>query len=99
MALENILIVAEKASVARAIRTALSHIIPNIHVTNVRGHLMDADLPEGYEWGRVNPLEIMKLRQVRNVVTDRTTYERLSKLFRDGYRLVIATDNLSLIHI
>ncbi|GBC68432.1 DNA topoisomerase 3 [archaeon HR01] len=93
MALENILIVAEKASVARAIRTALSHIIPNIHVTNVRGHLMDADLPEGYEWGRVNPLEIMKLRQVRNVVTDRTTYERLSKLFRDGYRLVIATDN------
>jgi DNA topoisomerase IA len=90
---EKILIVAEKASVARAIKKALSHAAPHIHVINVRGHLMNADLPEGYEWGQVSPLEILKLKQVRNVVTDRKSYEMLSKLFKDSYRLVIATDN------
>jgi DNA topoisomerase-1 len=87
------LIVAEKASVARAIRSALANLGASIQVTNVRGHLMNADLPEGFEWGRVSPLEIMRLRNTRSVVSDNHSYSRLAKLFREGGRLVVATDN------
>ncbi|MEM3095603.1 MAG: DNA topoisomerase [Nitrososphaerota archaeon] len=88
-----VVVVAEKASVAKAIRSALSGLGQKILVTNVRGHLLSADLPEGFGWGRVSPLEIMRLRHTRNVVSDRQSYSRLVKLFREGWSLVVATDN------
>jgi len=87
------LIVAEKARVARAIKSALASAGGSIRVASVRGHLMNADLPDGFEWGKVSPLEIMKLRHTRSVVSDGRSYSSLLKLFREDYRLVIATDN------
>jgi len=90
---ERYLVVAEKASVARAIKYALSSTGVKMEVTSVRGHMMNADLPRGYEWDRADPLNIIKLRQVETVVTDRSSYEKLSKLFSQGPVLIVATDN------
>ena len=85
------IIVAEKGSVARAIAKALAN--SRVDVASVRGHVMEYDLPPGYEWGRVSPVEIMKLRRFKEVITDRDTYRKLAKLFKSYDTLVIATDN------
>ncbi|MDW7978591.1 MAG: type IA DNA topoisomerase [Candidatus Caldarchaeum sp.] len=90
---ERFIVVAEKASVAKAIRSVVAAAKVNASVASVRGHLMEADLPEGYEWGLKNPLEIMRLRTVVDRVSDTKTFENLVKLFNDGGVLVVATDN------
>jgi len=88
---ERYIVVAEKASVARAIKSAIGS--ANAVVTSVRGHLMTADLPPGYEWGSVDPADIIKVRSVVDKVSDLKSYNTLKKLFADGGVLVIATDN------
>lgn len=88
-------IVAEKASVARAIKETLKSVSGEFIVTNVSGHLLDLDLPEEYRnWWAVKPESIIKLRRLIHVVRDEAAYSRLSRIFResDGV-LVVATDN------
>ena len=87
----GVIIVAEKGSVARAIAKALAG--KRVEVTSVKGHVMEYSLPPGYEWGRVSPVEIMKLRRFSEVITDKKTYHKLHRLFRNYGTLVIATDN------
>jgi len=94
MRAEKFVVVAEKASVARAIRSLFTGTeAKNVVVTAVRGHLKNPTLPVGYEWGSVNPFEIMKLRTAVDKVVDTRSYKNLVKLFRDDCVLVIATDN------
>jgi DNA topoisomerase-1 len=90
---ERYIVVAEKASVARAIKSAIGPAKADVVVTSVRGHLMNADLPPGYEWGSVDPSEIIKLRRVVDKVSDTKSYNVLRKLFAEGGVLVVATDN------
>jgi DNA topoisomerase-1 len=90
---ERYIVVAEKASVARAIKSAIGPAKADVVVTSVRGHLMNADLPPGYEWGSVDPSEIIKLRRVVDKVSDTKSYNALRKLFAEGGVLVVATDN------
>ncbi|MCS7094711.1 MAG: type IA DNA topoisomerase [Thaumarchaeota archaeon] len=88
------IVVAEKPSVARAIHAALSSIGENVAVASVRGHVLDADLPEEYRiWSRVDPLELLRVRRFRYVVRDYESYGALSELFRKHAPLIIATDN------
>jgi len=90
------IVVAEKPSVARAIRSALKSIKAGAIVDSTRGHVLDVDVPNGYGWSEVDPYELLRLRRrdLRTRVRDRKTYSRLRKLFKK-YRgtLVIATDN------
>ncbi|MEM1949739.1 MAG: toprim domain-containing protein, partial [Candidatus Caldarchaeum sp.] len=90
---ERYIIVAEKASVAKAIRGVVEAARVNAAVASVRGHLMEADLPEGYEWGLKHPLEIMDLRHVLDRVSDGKTFDYLVRVFKEGGVLVVATDN------
>ncbi|MEM1965113.1 MAG: DNA topoisomerase [Candidatus Caldarchaeum sp.] len=90
---ERFIVIAEKASVARAIKSVIAAAKANAVVSSVRGHLMEADLPEGYEWGLKHPLEIIKLRNVVDKISDTKTFENLVRLFNDGGVLVVATDN------
>jgi len=90
---ERYIVVAEKASVARAIKSAIGPAKADVVVTSVRGHLMNADLPPGYEWGSVDPSEIIKLRRVVDKVSDTKSYNTLKRLFAEGGVLVVATDN------
>ncbi|MEM4189278.1 MAG: toprim domain-containing protein, partial [Candidatus Caldarchaeum sp.] len=90
---ERFIVIAEKASVARAIKSVIAAAKANAVVSSVRGHLMEADLPEGYEWGVKHPLEIIKLRNVVDKISDTKTFENLVRLFNDGGLLVVATDN------
>ena len=78
---------------ARAIKSAIGPAKADVVVTSVRGHLMNADLPPGYEWGSVDPSEIIKLRRVVDKVSDTKSYNVLRKLFAEGGVLVVATDN------
>lgn len=88
------LVVAEKPSVARAIARTLKTRGIKVEVLGLRGHLLDAELPRGYEWNRVNPREIFGVRRFRSVVRDRESYGKLSRLLGDHVEeLVIATDN------
>lgn len=92
--MKGAIIVAEKPSVARAIREALASIGEEVTVASVRGHVLDADLPAEYRsWTRVDPLELIKVRRFRYVVRDFESYRALSELFRSHSPLVIATDN------
>lgn len=90
---EKLIIVAEKASVARAIKAVVSAAKANAVVSSVRGHMMEADLPDGYEWGAKHPFEIIKLRKVVDKISDNRVFEQLVKVFSGGGVLVIATDN------
>ncbi|MEM0349781.1 MAG: DNA topoisomerase [Candidatus Caldarchaeum sp.] len=90
---EKLIIVAEKASVARAIKAVVAAAKANAVVSSVRGHMMEADLPDGYEWGAKHPLEIIKLRKVVDKISDNRVFEQLVKVFSGGGSLVIATDN------
>uniref|UniRef100_A0A7C5YBN9 DNA topoisomerase n=1 Tax=Caldiarchaeum subterraneum TaxID=311458 RepID=A0A7C5YBN9_CALS0 len=89
----KLVIVAEKASVARAIKSVVAAAKINAEVVSVRGHMMEADLPDGYEWGAKHPLEIIKLRTVVDKVSDLSTYRTLTKIFSNNGSLVVATDN------
>ncbi|MDW8275900.1 MAG: DNA topoisomerase [Candidatus Nitrosocaldus sp.] len=87
------IVVAEKASVAEAIRDALPY--KGLKVTWVRGHVMEMDLPMNLRAWRLETIrDIMGVRRFRYRVRDRESYSRLSSVFsgRDSV-LVIATDN------
>jgi DNA topoisomerase IA len=89
------IIVAEKASVARAIKDALKSINGEFTVTNVNGHLLDLDLPDEYRnWWAVKPESIIRLRRLNHVIRDEESYQRLKRIFMENNGvLVIATDN------
>ncbi len=88
------IVVAEKASVAKAIRHALPS--NEVDVTWVRGHIMDIDLPMNLRVWRLETIkDIMGVRRFRYTVRDKESYSRLSTIFskcKDDV-LVIATDN------
>ncbi|MDW8063076.1 MAG: DNA topoisomerase [Candidatus Caldarchaeum sp.] len=89
----RLLIVAEKASVARAIKSVVAAAKIDAVVVSVRGHMMEAEFPQGYEWGAIHPLEIIKLRTVVDKVSDFSAYRTLTKVFSEDGVLVVATDN------
>ncbi|MEM0441955.1 MAG: type IA DNA topoisomerase [Candidatus Nitrosocaldus sp.] len=89
------IVVAEKPSVATAIKNALPSI--KARVEWVRGHIMDIDLPTTLRLWRLDTVEdIMDVRRFRYIVRDRESYSKLSNTFincKDDDILVIATDN------
>jgi len=89
------IVVAEKPSVARAIDRVLKSNHINAIVDSTRGHILDSELPNGFEWGRVNPREIFNVLKPRLIIRDSKVYKRIKSLFMKYplYKLVIATDN------
>jgi len=87
-------VVAEKFSVANAIKRALAKInVSNANVTWVNGHVVDIDLPEEFKQWRLDNLHnILKVRSFRYRIVDKKSYLRLKQCFGKGM-LVIATDN------
>jgi DNA topoisomerase-1 len=87
-------VVAEKFSVANAIKRALAEInVSNANVTWVNGHVVDIDLPEEFKQWRLDNLhDILKVRDFRYRIVDKKSYLRLKQYFKKGI-LVIATDN------
>jgi len=87
-------VVAEKFSVANAIKRALAKInVSNANVTWVNGHVVDIDLPEEFKQWRLDNLhDILKVRSFRYRIVDKNSYLRLKQYFGKGM-LVIATDN------
>ncbi|MEM4020879.1 MAG: type IA DNA topoisomerase [Nitrososphaerota archaeon] len=84
-------VVAEKPSVARRIREALGR--SNVIVTSVRGHILDSEFPEGFGWGRCDPLKLFDIREFRDEVRDAKAIRELRRIFGQADVLVIATDN------
>jgi len=89
------IVVAEKASVARALRSFFASLKINAIVTSVRGHVFDADLPISFrDWRKSDPSEIFKINKVLTVIRDKEAYDNLIKIFKNyNGDLVIATDN------
>ncbi|MEM2017011.1 MAG: DNA topoisomerase [Nitrososphaerota archaeon] len=90
-------IVAEKPSVARAIQNMLrkNNVKTGVIVIGLKGHVLDSDLKNGYEWGRVDPYQIFYLREFQAKIRDKRSYDELARIFRNNFmeELVIATDN------
>jgi len=90
------IVVAEKPSVAKGIRSVLKSMKVDAVVTSTLGHVLEFDVPRGYEWGKVDPHALLSLRRkdIRVKIRDMKTYRRLREVFR-RYKgtLVIATDN------
>lgn len=87
------IVVAEKPSVARSIARVLKSRGVNAYVTSVRGHVLNTDFPEGYEWNNTDPSKLFSVRKFRNVVSDEKSYKELEKAFKKDGVLIIATDN------
>ncbi|MCS7135676.1 MAG: type IA DNA topoisomerase [Nitrososphaerota archaeon] len=87
------IVVAEKPSVARSIARVLKSRGVNAYVTSVRGHVLNTDFPEGYEWNNTDPSKLFSVRKFRNVVSDERSYKELEKAFKKDGVLIIATDN------
>lgn len=87
------IVVAEKPSVARSIAKLLKSKGVNAYVTSVRGHVLNADFPEGYEWNSVDPSKLFSVRKFRKIVSDEKSYKELEKAFKEGGVLIVATDN------
>ncbi len=86
--------VAEKPSVAKAIKRVLNQIDSKVFITSLKGHLMDSNLPQGFEWGKVDPKEILNLRKIPMIIKDVKKYRELKKVLESVKgELVIATDN------
>ncbi|HDD40612.1 MAG TPA: type IA DNA topoisomerase [Nitrososphaeria archaeon] len=86
------IIVAEKPSVGRRIERL--H-IPSALVLSVRGHVLDVDFPEGYDWRDVPPSKLFDVKNLRFVIRDEKIYRSLKRTFLENREatLVIATDN------
>lgn len=94
MKFRKFIVVAEKPSVARKISSVLKGHGVNAIVTSTRGHIMDSELPKGFEWGRIDPLKIFSLDKLEMIVRDKKVYSYLRNLFmHTNGILVIATDN------
>ncbi len=91
MAAVKFVVVAEKPSVARRIRTALKD--EGILVTSVRGHIMDSEFPSGHGWRECSPSKLFDVKKFRDEVRDFRALQELRKVFKKADILVIATDN------
>ncbi|RLI29649.1 MAG: DNA topoisomerase III, partial [Candidatus Hecatellales archaeon] len=86
------IVVAEKGSVARAIRRAIK---APITVLALSGHLLELDFPQEYNrWREVNPQQLFEA-PVKWTVRDPKTYRMLVETLRSSSNpmLVLATDN------
>ncbi|MEM1770181.1 MAG: toprim domain-containing protein, partial [Nitrososphaerota archaeon] len=91
-----LIIVAEKASVARAIKEIIEKRGVKAVVLGLRGHVLDSDLEEKFrDWWKVDPAKILELREFKTVIRDSKMYRELVRYFSNNYveELVIATDN------
>ncbi|MEM0254045.1 MAG: DNA topoisomerase [Candidatus Bathyarchaeia archaeon] len=89
----RMLIVTEKGSVARALRSTCIRAIQKAKIVPLRGHILELDFPEEYNiWRRVNPKELFRA-PVTWVVRDRQTYMELKAAAGNADVIVIATDN------
>lgn len=83
------LVVAEKPSVARAIRAAVKP--PS--VIALEGHFLELDFPDEFNvWRRVNPKDLFRA-PVMWAVRNRRVYSEVSRAVRGAGRIVVATDN------
>lgn len=89
--MSGIIVVAEKPSVARRIRSALKD--EGMLVAAVRGHILDSEFPEGFGWRECDPLKLFDVREFRDEVRDVKSIRELRRLFKQADLLVIATDN------
>lgn len=86
----SLLVVAEKPSVARAIRFAVK---PMPATLALKGHFLELDFAKEYNyWREVDPRKLFKA-PVTWAVKDKQVYSELSKALRGCGTLVIATDN------
>ncbi|MEM3647484.1 MAG: DNA topoisomerase, partial [Thermofilum sp.] len=82
------IVVAEKPSVARIIRSTLK--LPSVAL---RGHFLEIDFPREYNrWRRVDPKELFRAPVVW-VVRDKGTYRSVLSSVKGVDAIVIATDN------
>ncbi|MEM2778308.1 MAG: DNA topoisomerase [Candidatus Jordarchaeales archaeon] len=85
----GLLVVAEKSSVARAIRLA----VRPPAVVALRGHFLELDFPKEYNsWRSVDPKELFRA-PVTWVVRDRRAYSEVLRAVKGADGVVIATDN------
>ncbi|HDD40663.1 MAG TPA: DNA topoisomerase III, partial [Nitrososphaeria archaeon] len=91
MSFGRVVVVAEKPSVARRIRSALKD--EGMLVAAVRGHILDSEFPEGFGWRECDPLKLFDVREFRDEVRDVKSIRELRRLFKQADLLVIATDN------
>lgn len=86
----SMLVIAEKPSVARNIRSAIK---PPPSIVALKGHILELDFPEGYSrWRSVDPRELFKA-PTEWIVRDHESYKRLVSSLRGVDTLVLATDN------
>lgn len=84
------LVVAEKPSVARNIRSAIK---PPPDVIALKGHILELDFPESYSrWRSIDPRTLFKA-PIEWVVRDYESYRRLVSSLKGSDMLVLATDN------
>ncbi|MEM1508126.1 MAG: type IA DNA topoisomerase [Candidatus Bathyarchaeia archaeon] len=84
------LVIAEKPSVAKAIRLAIK---PSPSVIALKGHVLELDFPERYSnWRHVDPRELFSA-PVEWRVRDPETYRNLVNAIRGADMLILATDN------
>ncbi|MEM2341567.1 MAG: DNA topoisomerase [Candidatus Bathyarchaeia archaeon] len=84
------LVIAEKASVARTIRSAIK---PSPSVIALRGHILELDFPERYsKWRSVNPRDLFKA-PIEWIVRDSEAYRDLANALKRSEMLILATDN------
>jgi len=85
------IVVAEKPSVARAIKRAIK---PRAEVIALSGHFLSLDFPEKYSnWWSTNPKDLFHA-EMEWVIVDRKSYNTLIRaLKKHGDPIVLATDN------
>ena len=84
------LVIAEKSSVARNIKSAIK---PTPPVIALRGHILELDFPKQYsKWRMVDPHELFRA-PIEWVVRDFETYRNLSNALKNASMLILATDN------
>ena len=86
------LVVAEKGSVAKAIRRAVATPIQTFALS---GHFLELDFPEEYgNWWRTDPKQLF-YAPVRWIMRDKKVYRELAKALKQNSKapIILATDN------
>ncbi|MEM3194461.1 MAG: toprim domain-containing protein, partial [Candidatus Bathyarchaeia archaeon] len=84
------LVVAEKPSVARIIRSAIK---PSPPTVALKGHILELDFPERFSvWRSVDPRELFRA-PTEWVVRDPEAYRSLAGALKGSGMIVLATDN------
>lgn len=94
--MERYIVIAEKPSVARILRSFFRSNGIDAIVSAARGHIMGIDFPREFRWGKVEPSKLFEaVDRIKFFVKDRKTYYQIRNMFMkyQDRILVIATDN------